>query len=70
LIATSIGGRWFVKWSDWLAFQQECTRRKGGATERMETPAEREREAKKDRAAFEKIFGPLETKPRKQKVQS
>lgn len=59
LRATRSGGKWLVKWGDYVAFEQACTRAAGvEPTAEMPTPAELRKRADRAMAEIEAMFAP------------
>jgi hypothetical protein len=63
------GGRWIIRWGDFMEFRRQCTAAAGGASEEcVPTPRELQRRADAAVAGMEKLFASLKPKKRKPKT--
>jgi len=56
LRASRNGGRWLVRWGDYVEFRDRCTRAAGVDQPRMQSPAEFKREAARARAEWQQML--------------
>ena len=56
LAGERLGGRWLIRWGDFIAFRERCTLLASGEVERFETPTQRRKHNERVRKEIDELF--------------